>query len=177
MDITISLNLHIYHLILNVLTNLARLFLYPITKKNFHTCLFVTKILGTSKKPKNPQTHACLPLWLLPSGCSPCRALLLFGVLMDASAGEWGPPRAACEPIGTGLWRATGNNSSGGDGAQLEIWKGRQQTEKPKKTQRPCREASYARKGRHASAGPEEKGLEWAVKEKASTVSGASEAS
>lgn len=89
---------------------------------------------------------------------------------------EWGPPRAACEPIGTGLWRATGN-SSGGDGAQLEIWKGRQQTEKPKKTQRPCREASYARKGRHASAGPEEKGLEWAVKEKASTVSGASEAS
>lgn len=174
MDVTISLNIFVY--LISFLMSwqiFPGYFLYQITKKNFHTCLFVTKILGTSK---NKQTHACLPLWLLPSGCSPCRDLLLFGALMDASTGEWGPPRAACEPIGTGLWRVTGN-SSGGDGAQLEIWKGRQQTEKPKKTQRPCREASYARKGRHASAGPEEKGLEWAVKEKASTVSGASEAS
>lgn len=60
MDITISLNIFVY--IISFLMSwqiFPGYFLYQITKKNFHTCLFVTKILGTSKKKKKP-TNACM---------------------------------------------------------------------------------------------------------------------
>lgn len=44
-------------------------------------------------------------------------------------------------------------SGSVGDGAQLEIWKGRQQTEGSEETQRACGEASSAWQGRFGSGG------------------------
>lgn len=81
------------------------------------------------------------------AGCHPCRWPPFVLGLTDASTNEWERSRAARGPIASVL-TAVGDNSSVGDGAQLEIWKGRQQTEGSKKTQRPCREASHAWEGR-----------------------------
>lgn len=68
MDITISLNIFVY--IISFLMSwqiFPGYFLYQITKKNFHTCLFVTKILGTSKK--KTKTHKRMHVFLC--GCFP----------------------------------------------------------------------------------------------------------
>lgn len=70
----------------------------------------------------------------------------------DASAGARRVSRAPCGPIGSVLLLQQATTVSVGDGAQLEIWKGRQQAEGAPKAQRPCGEAPHAREGRPQGA-------------------------
>lgn len=121
----------------------------------FGTCMFPILKSYQKERPVWPIVHFICRDWCNRSTRSLCGGFLqdvcvppFVSVLMDVSTGEWRQSRAACGPIATVLI-ATRDNSSVGDGAQLEIRKGWWQTESSKKTQRPCREASHAWEGRN----------------------------